>query len=84
VYHPRSCVGAYLFDQSTGWCAAAWRRRRFSLPGDLAQIFLRTSNPAGARGDGVAMAERAGARVINMEFVQFHPTTFHFEHARIS
>jgi L-aspartate oxidase len=81
VYHPRSCVGAYLFDQSDGIVRRCLAKETILATGGLGQIFLRTSNPAGARGDGVAMAERAGTRVINMEFVQFHPTTFHFEHA---
>ena len=81
VYNPRSCVGAYLFDQSDGMVRRCLAKETILATGGLGQIFLRTSNPAGARGDGAAMAERAGARVINMEFVQFHPTTFHFEHA---
>jgi len=81
VYDPRSCVGAYLFDQTAGVVRRCMAKETILATGGLGQIFLRTSNPAGARGDGVAMAERAGARVINMEFVQFHPTTFHFEHA---
>jgi L-aspartate oxidase len=81
VYDPRSCVGAYLFDQAQGEVRRCLAKETILATGGLGQIFLRTSNPAGARGDGVAMAERAGARVINMEFVQFHPTTFHFEHA---
>jgi L-aspartate oxidase len=81
VYDPRSCVGAYLFDQDRGVVRRCLAKETILATGGLGQIFLRTSNPAGARGDGVAMAERAGARVINMEFVQFHPTTFHYEHA---
>jgi L-aspartate oxidase len=81
VYNPRSCVGAYLFDQTQGVVRRCLAKETILATGGLGQIFLRTSNPAGARGDGVAMAERAGARVINMEYIQFHPTTFHFEHA---
>ena len=74
VYQPLTCHGAYVFNQHrAGWCQ--------SLPGNtilatggIGQIFLNTTNPIGARGDGVAMAYRAGANVINAEYVQFHPT----------
>jgi aspartate oxidase len=45
------------------------------------QIFLRSTNPSGARGDGLAMAYRAGVRIINAEFVQFHPTAFYAQDA---
>jgi L-aspartate oxidase len=76
VYDPPFCVGAYLFEQATGRVVRCLARQTVLATGGLGQIFLGTTNPPGARGDGVAMANRAGARVINMEFVQFHPTTF--------
>jgi L-aspartate oxidase len=76
IYAPLSCVGAYLYEQATGQVKRCMARHTVLATGGLGQIFLRTTNPVGARGDGVAIAYRAGARVINMEFVQFHPTTF--------
>ncbi len=81
IYEHRSCVGAYLFDQASGQVRRCLARVTVLATGGLGQIFLRTTNPAGARGDGVAMAQRAQARVINLEFVQFHPTTFYHVNA---
>ncbi|MEX1018251.1 MAG: FAD-dependent oxidoreductase [Litorilinea sp.] len=77
VYEKRSCVGAYLLDQRTGQVARCIAKRTILATGGLGQIFLRTTNPVGARGDGVAMAYRTGVRIINAEFVQFHPTAFY-------
>jgi L-aspartate oxidase len=77
VYAPPTCVGAYVFDQATRRVETVMARETILATGGLGRIFLHTSNPAGSCGDGVAMAYRAGARCINMQFVQFHPTTLY-------
>ena len=81
VYEPQSCVGAYLLNQDNNSVIRCLARKTILATGGLGQIFLCTTNPPGARGDGLAMAYRAGARVINAEFVQFHPTAFYHPHA---
>ena len=56
-------------------------RKTVLASGGLGQIFLRTTNPPGSRGDGIGMAWRAGVRIINAEYVQFHPTCFYSRQA---
>jgi L-aspartate oxidase len=81
IYEPLSCVGAYVLEQATGEIVRCFARATILATGGLGQLFLRTTNPVGSRGDGLAMAYRAGARVINSEYVQFHPTAFYHRDA---
>jgi L-aspartate oxidase len=74
VYRPLMCVGAYVLDQTSEKIFSILAKETILASGGLGSVFLHTTNPPGARGDGIAMAYRAGARCINMQYVQFHPT----------
>jgi L-aspartate oxidase len=74
AYRPVACYGAYVFDRKERTIHRYLAPMTVLATGGLGRIYRSTTNPAGARGDGVAMAHRAGARIINSEYVQFHPT----------
>jgi L-aspartate oxidase len=76
VYRSPTCFGAYVLDQTSGEIFPIFAKETILATGGLGRVFLHTTNPPGARGDGIAMAYRAGTRCINMQYVQFHPTTF--------
>ncbi|WLD57452.1 L-aspartate oxidase [Salinispirillum sp. LH 10-3-1] len=79
---PNRCVGAYLYSQLED-CVITCRVGHTALAtGGASKAYLYTSNPDGSTGDGIAMAWRAGCRLANMEFNQFHPTCLYHPHAK--
>lgn len=68
------CVGAYLLDNRTNEVFTIFADYTVLATGGIGQIYLHTTNTRHALGDGVVMASRAGARIMNAEYVQFHPT----------
>ena len=77
IYKKPACFGAMVLNNTTNDVVPMLASKTILATGGLGQLFLHTTNPKEATGDGVAMAWRAGARCFNLHYIQFHPTALY-------